>query len=153
MWHEYRTHTRMAPAWLRNTATGRAFELWFASETRCASVQDLTSVRVLMWGGGTAFRCEIPSPDRRTLYFDKMWSRDWSCVAFAKHFRVAKPLPRLLCLWNGAYCWCFFYDGGSFLAIAEEKILYLRPDQEKDKTHFMDKDVGYPPPPYIALYT
>ena len=26
--------------------------------------------------------------------------------------------------------------------IAEEKILYLRPDQEKDKTHFVDKDVS-----------
>ena len=28
------------------------------------------------------------------------------------------------------------------MGFAEEKILYLRPEQEKDRTHFIDKDSG-----------
>ena len=30
------------------------------------------------------------------------------------------------------------------VAFAEQKILFLRPEQEKDKTHFTDKDVSSP---------
>ena len=39
------------------------------------------------------------------------------------------------------------------VVVLEEKILFLRPEQEKDKTHFTDKEVLSSSCEYIATFT
>lgn len=34
------------------------------------------------------------------------------------------------------------WSNARYLAVADEKILYLTPEQEKDKSHFTDKEVS-----------